>query len=49
MKNKIKVKENLISLISKIGEKITIKNYFIDKNNGKFFLFHSALEKILER
>ena len=32
MKNKIKVKENLISLISKIGEKITIRRtYFIDK------------------
>ena len=47
IKNKIEVKENLISLISKIGEKITIRRtYFVNKNNGKnFFYVHSALEK----
>jgi elongation factor Ts len=41
------VKDNLVSLIAKIGEKITIRrtDYF-DKNNGdNFFYVHSAIEK----
>ena len=47
MKNKRKVKDNLISLISKIGEKITFRRSdFIE--SGKFINFsytHSALKK----
>ena len=47
MKNKRKVKDNLISLISKIGEKITFRRCdFIE--SGKFINFsytHSALKK----
>ena len=40
------VKDNLVSLIAKIGEKITIRraNYF-DKNGLNFFYVHSAVEK----
>ena len=39
MKNKKTVDENLISLISKIGEKITIRrSKFFDNNGSKFFL-----------
>ena len=47
MKNNISVKENLISLISKIGEKITIRrSVFFDKTDGKnFYYVHSAIEK----
>ncbi len=46
MKNNIDVDNNLISLISKIGEKITIRrSYFFNKNKGKvFFYVHSALD-----
>ena len=47
MKNGISVKDNLVSLIAKIGEKITIRRAnFVDNSNGKnFFYVHSALEK----
>merc|ERR1739848_791406 len=47
MKNDISVKDNLIDLISKIGEKITIRrSQFFDKNNGQNFTYvHSAIEK----
>ena len=41
------VKDNLVSLIAKIGEKITIRRSdFFDNNKGKnFFYVHSAIEK----
>ena len=47
MKNDISVEDNLIDLISKIGEKITIRrSQFFDKNNGQNFTYvHSAIEK----
>ena len=47
MKNDISVKDNLIDLISKIGEKITIRrSQFFDKKNGQNFTYvHSAIEK----
>ena len=48
MKNGILVKDNLVNLIAKIGEKITIRrsNFFDNKNGFKnFFYVHSALEK----
>ncbi len=47
MKNNISVKDNLLNLISKIGEKITIRRAkFFDNSNGKnFFYVHSAIEK----
>ena len=47
MKNGISVKDNLVSLIAKIGDKITIRrSNFFDNSNGKnFFYVHSALEK----
>lgn len=49
MKNKTKVKDNLIALISKIGEKITIRRIdFLD--TGKYLNFsytHSAIKKNL--
>ena len=47
MKNGITVKDNLINLIAKIGEKITIRraNYFDDKNGLNFSYVHSAIEK----
>ena len=47
MKNDISVKDNLIDLISKIGEKITVRrSHFFDKNNGQNFTYvHSAIEK----
>ena len=47
MKNNITVEENLINLISKIGEKITIRRAsFFDKSNGKnYFYVHSSQEK----
>ena len=50
MENKRNVKDNLISLISKIGEKITFRRCdFIE--SGKFINFsytHSSLKKMLE-
>ena len=47
MKNNILVKDNLVSLIAKIGEKITIRrSFFFDNDKGvNFFYVHSALEK----
>ena len=47
MSNGITVKENLINLIAKIGEKIIIRRAdFFDNSNGfKFHYVHSALEK----
>ena len=47
MKNGILVKENLVNLISKIGEKLTIRRAnFFDNNEGKNFSYvHSSLEE----
>ncbi len=47
MKNETTVKDNLVNLIAKIGEKITIRrSQFFDNKIGKnFFYVHSALEK----
>ena len=47
MKNKISVKDNLVNLIAKIGEKIIIRrSNFFDNSNGKNFAYvHSAVEK----
>tara|TARA_B100000963_G_scaffold344354_1_gene347132 strand:+ start:3494 stop:4360 length:867 start_codon:yes stop_codon:yes gene_type:complete len=47
MKNGIIVKENLVNLIAKIGEKITIRRAnFLNNSNGLNFSYvHSAIEK----
>ena len=47
MKNNISVKNNLIDLIGKIGEKITLRRAkYFDKTNGNNFSYvHSAVEK----
>ena len=47
MKNGNFVKDNLVSLIAKIGEKITIRraNFFSNSNGSNFFYVHSASEK----
>jgi len=47
MKNGIIVKDNLVNLIAKIGEKITIRraNFFDNKKGLNFFYVHSAIEK----
>ena len=47
MKNEITVNENLVSLIAKIGEKITIRraNFFDNQNGVNFFYVHSSMEK----
>ena len=47
MSNGISVKDNLVSLIAKIGEKITIRRAkFFNNNNGTNFSYvHSAIEK----
>ncbi len=47
MQNGITVKDNLIALISKIGEKITIRrsSFFDNKKGLNFFYVHSAIEK----
>ena len=47
MKNNISVKENLTDLISKIGEKITIRRakYFDKKEGNNFYYVHGAVEK----
>ena len=47
MKNEITVKDNLVNLIAKIGEKITIRRAeFFDNSVGTNFSYvHSALEK----
>ena len=47
MKNSITVKDNLVNLIAKIGEKITIRrsNFFNNSNGINFSYVHSALDK----
>ena len=47
MNNGISVKDNLVNLIAKIGEKITIRRAkFFNNNNGTNFSYvHSAIEK----
>ena len=47
MKNDITVKNNLIDLIAKIGEKITLRRAkFFDKKSGvNFYYVHNAVEK----
>ena len=47
MKNSITVKDNLVNLIAKIGEKITIRrSNFLNNSNGMNFSYvHSALEE----
>ena len=47
MKNGIAVKDALVNLIAKIGEKITIRrsNYFDNKSGTNFYYVHSTLEK----
>jgi elongation factor Ts len=47
MNNGIFVKDNLVNLIAKIGEKITIRRtHFFDNSKGiNFFYVHSAIEK----
>ncbi len=47
MKNGISVKENLVNLIAKIGEKIIIRraSFFDNKNGSNYFYVHSAIEK----
>ena len=47
MKNQILVKDNLVNLIAKIGEKITIRRTnFFDNNDGMNFSYvHAALDK----
>ncbi|OUX44702.1 translation elongation factor Ts [bacterium TMED277] len=47
MKNGTSVKDNLVSLIAKIGEKITIRRakFFDNKNSMNFSYVHSAIEK----
>ena len=47
MKNGILVKDNLVNLIAKIGEKITIRraNFFDDAKGTNFSYVHSAIEE----
>ena len=47
MSNGLLVKDNLVNLIAKIGEKITIRraSYFDNANGMNFFYVHSAIEK----
>ncbi len=47
MLNNISVKDNLINLIAKIGEKITIRrvDFFDNKIGSNFYYVHSAVEK----
>ena len=47
MKNGETVEDNLVSLIAKIGEKITIRraNFFKNSKGANFFYVHSAIEK----
>ena len=47
MKNGISVKDNLVNLIAKIGEKITIRraDFFDNLNGVNFSYVHSAIEK----
>ena len=47
MTNGALVKDNLVNLIAKIGEKITIRrvNFFDNTSGSNFFYVHSAIEK----
>jgi elongation factor Ts len=47
MANGIPVKDNLVNLIAKIGEKISIRrsNFFNNINGSNYFYVHSAIEK----
>jgi len=47
MKSNISVKDSLVNLIAKIGEKISVRraNFFDKKNGTNFFYVHSAIEK----
>ena len=47
MNNGMLVKDNLVNLIAKIGEKITIRraNFFNNTNGTNFYYVHSAIEK----
>jgi len=47
MNNGILVKDNLVNLIAKIGEKITIRRtrFFDNLKGSNFFYVHSAIEK----
>ena len=47
MANGVSVKDNLVNLIAKIGEKIIIRraNFFNKLNGNNFFYVHSAIEK----
>jgi elongation factor Ts len=47
MKNGSSVKDNLVNLIAKIGEKITIRrtNFFDNSTGSNYFYVHSAIEK----
>ena len=47
MKNGILVKDNLVNLIAKIGEKIIIRraNFFDKKKGMKFFYVHSSIDE----
>ena len=47
MKNKSSVESNLIDLISKIGEKITIRrtDYFDDAKGKNYFYIHNSIEE----
>ena len=47
MANGILVKDNLVNLIAKIGEKITIRrcNFFDKKNGMNFYYVHSSIEE----
>ena len=45
MKNNLQVKDNLVNLIAKIGEKITIRRAaFFDNSSGKIIIMHSAID-----
>ena len=47
MENEILVKDNLVNLIAKIGEKIILRraNFFDNSNGMNFSYVHSAIEK----
>ena len=47
MSNGLLVKDNLVNLIAKIGEKITIRraNFFNNTNGMNFYYVHSAIDK----
>ena len=47
MSNGVSVKDSLVNLIAKIGEKITIRraNFFDNSKGSNFFYVHSAMEK----